>query len=121
MELSSTLRTNVSNTASSVNGVLGFLEVGNQNLYGSQPSINHTFEGGNMRLIQATMGNVFQIQNQNLYSSEFALIACMGGIILILELYFKIELLKCGNLALDRNLRLIMMKDRLVICQKNLV
>ena len=29
----------------------GVTEVRSQNLYGSEPSINHTFEGGNMRLI----------------------------------------------------------------------
>ena len=98
----------------------GVIEVWSQNLYGSEPSINHTFEGGNMRLIQATMGNVFQIQNQNLYSSEFALIACMGGIILILQLYFKIELLNFGNLALDRSQILIMMKGGLAICLEEL-
>ena len=36
VELSSALRTNLSITASSVNGVLGVLEVQNQNLYGSE-------------------------------------------------------------------------------------
>ena len=63
------LRTNLSNTASSVNRVLG-LEVGNQNLYGSEPSIDCTFDGGNMRQIQATTGNVLQIRNQNFHGSE---------------------------------------------------
>ena len=43
--MSSTLRTNLSNTASSVNRVLGVLEVGNLNLYGYEPSIKSTFEG----------------------------------------------------------------------------
>ena len=62
VESSSTM-TNLSNTACSVNGVLGVLEVQSQNLYGSEPSTDHTFEGGNMRLIKATSGNVLQIWN----------------------------------------------------------
>ena len=79
MELSSALRTNLSITASSFNGVLGVLEVLNQNLYGFEPSTNCTFEGGNMKLIQAPKGNVLQIQNQNLYGSDSCIDRLYGG------------------------------------------
>ena len=48
----------------------GVTEVWSQNLYGSEPSIDHAFEGGNMRLSGVPPSNTFEVRNQNLYGSE---------------------------------------------------
>ena len=79
MESSSALGTNLSVTAPPFNGVLGVIEVQSQNLYGSEPSTDCTFEGGNMKLIQAPPVNVLQIRNQNLYGSESSIDHLYGG------------------------------------------
>ena len=79
VESSSALGTNLSVTAPPFNGVLGVIEVQSQNLYGSEPSTDCTFEGGNMKLIQAPPVNVLQIRNQNLYGSESSIDHLYGG------------------------------------------
>ena len=48
----------------------GAFEVWNQNLYGSEPSIDCVFEGGNMRLRCVLPGITLEVQNQNLNVSE---------------------------------------------------
>ena len=50
---------NLSVTAPPLNRVQGVIEVQNQDLYGSEPSITRTFEEGNMKLIQTPSGNAW--------------------------------------------------------------
>ena len=44
-------------------------KVWSQNLYGSEPGIGRTFQGGNMKLIYVPLVDTFEVQNQN-YGSE---------------------------------------------------
>ena len=48
----------------------GVVEVRSQNLYGSKPSIDQGFEGGNIRLSVVLPSNTFEVRNQNLYGSK---------------------------------------------------
>ena len=54
-------------------------EVQIQNLYGPEPSISPTFDGGNMKLICVPTGNTSEVQNQNLYGSESSIDHLYGG------------------------------------------
>ena len=69
-DLPSLLRTNFSNTDTPVNRNFSGIEVQNRTLSGSEPNIDHTFEGGNLKLSLLQVDNAFEIRNQNLYGSE---------------------------------------------------
>ena len=84
VEVSSALGTNLSITAPLFSGVLGVIEVQNQNLYGSEPSTDRTFEGGNMKLIKAPRVMFYRFRTKTCMVPSLALIACIWGIIFIL-------------------------------------
>ena len=69
-ELLSPPRTNLSVTPPSVNRMHGEIEVQNQTLSGSEPNIDRTFEGGNMKLNLLPFDNVLEVRSQNLYGSK---------------------------------------------------
>ena len=53
-------------------------KVWSQNLYGSEPGIGRTFQGGNMKLIYVPLVDTFEVQNQN-YGSESNIDPIYGG------------------------------------------
>ena len=116
VELSSVMGTNLSITTPLFYGVQGVTEVWSQNLYGSEPSTDRTFEGVNMKLVQAPPGNVLQIRNQNLYGFESSIDRLYRRENPYSSTLFQIRITEVRNLALDRSQILVMMKDRLAIC-----
>ena len=48
----------------------GVIEVQNQNLCGSEPSINSLYEGGTERLLSNWINKSARVRNQNMYGSK---------------------------------------------------
>ena len=56
--------------SSRVQTIHGFIEVRNQNLYGSESNIDLLYEGGTVRSTGIPQSRIIEVRNQNLYGSE---------------------------------------------------
>ena len=116
-ELLSPPRTNLSVTPTSFNRMYSDTEVESQTLKGSEPNIDHTFEGGNMKLSLLPFDNVLEVGAKTCMVPNLALIIPMGGKIRdhCLLWVYKTELLKFIIIhSMDQIQTLIMMKEGLV-------
>ena len=113
-DLPSPPRTNFSNTGTSVNRIYSNIEVQNRTLKGSEPNIDCTFEGGNLKLSLIQIDNAFEVRIQNLYGFESSIDCSYGRENprpLMLWVY-RIELLKFIIIrTMDQTQILIKMKE----------